>query len=87
MESELAKWHMCVWRCFRKLNSRLANLSFEDFASWPSFSQVGISQLAKFLQVQILLCFSGFFSFFGSLRLSSNSLEVPPNFDHPKSLS
>nr|CAN83616.1 hypothetical protein VITISV_011369 [Vitis vinifera] len=28
---------------FRKLNSGLANLSFEDFASWPSFSQVGIS--------------------------------------------
>ena len=28
---------------FRKLNSGLANLSFEDFASWPPFSQVGIS--------------------------------------------
>ena len=61
---------------FCKLNSGLANLSFEDFASWPPFSQV-----------EILLCFSGFFSFFGSLRLSSNSFKVPPNFDHPKSLS
>ena len=44
-------------------------------------------QLAKFSQIEILLCISGFFSFFGSLRLSSNSFEVPPNFDHPKSLS
>ena len=44
-------------------------------------------QLAKFSQIEILLCFLGFFSFFGSLRLSSNSFEVPPNFDHPKSLS
>ena len=61
---------------FHKLNSGLANLSFEDFTSWTLFSQV-----------EILLYFSGFFSFFGSLRLSSNSFEVPPNFDHPKSLS
>ena len=43
-------------------------------------------QLAKFSQIEILLYFSGFFSFFGSLRLFSNSFEVPPNFDHPKSL-
>ena len=33
---------------FRKLNSGIANLSFEDFASWFPFSQVEISQLAKF---------------------------------------
>ena len=61
---------------FRKLNSGLANLSFEDFVSYTLFSQV-----------ELLLCFSGFFSFFDSLRLSSNSFEVPPNFDHPKNLS
>ena len=52
----LRKWKMnlrngtCVpggafagYKNFRKLNSGLANLSFEDFASWPSFSKVGIS--------------------------------------------
>ena len=61
---------------FCKLNSGLVNLSFEDFASWTLF-----------LQVEILLCFSGLFSFFDYLRLSSNSFEVPPNFDHPKSIS
>ena len=61
---------------FHKLNSGLANLSFEDFASWTLFSQV-----------EILLCFLGLFSFFGFLRLSSNSFEVPHNFDHPKNLS
>ena len=60
---------------FHKLNSGLVNLSFEDFASWPPFSQV-----------EILLCFSSLFSF-GFLRLSSTSFEVPLNFDHPKSLS
>ena len=39
---------------FRKLNSGLANLSFEDFASWPPFSQV-----------EILLCFSPYLVLYG----------------------
>ena len=64
------------------------------FATWlfnlQIFSQVDphfrnlIFQLAKFSQVKKIPLF---FSFFGSLWLPSTSFEIPPDFDHSKSLS
>ena len=49
--------------------------------------EFGVSQLDRAFSQLGIVCFSGFFSFFGSLRYSSNSFEVPPSFDHPKSIS
>ena len=64
------------------LRNGLFNL-WNFFAGWPHFHNL-IFQLAKFSQVKKIPLF---FSFFGSLWLPSTSFEIPPDFDHSKSLS
>ena len=74
----------CFAACenFRKLNSGLVKLSFEDFASWPPFSQVG----PRFHKLEVCYVFQAFspsLVLYGFPPIPLN----PPDFDHSKSLS